>query len=62
MASADGTTRGFSHHHSDDELRAYLALSPEQKLRWLHDAWRLTSDFLTPERREIWQRMRAGEV
>jgi len=53
---------GFSHHHTDDELRAYMALTPEQKLRWLHDAWRFTADFLPAERREIWQRMRAGEI
>ena len=25
---------------------AYSALTPEQKLRWLHEAWRFTADFL----------------
>ncbi len=55
-------TRGFAHHHTDEELRAYRALSAEQKLRWLHDAWRLTADLLPPERREAWRRLRAGEL
>lgn len=54
--------RGFAHHHSDEELRAYRRLSPEQKLRWLHDAWRLTADFLPPERRELYRKLRAGEL
>jgi len=58
----EGPARGFAHHHTDDELRAYMALTPEQKLRWLHDAWRFTADFLPTERRELWQRMRAGEI
>jgi hypothetical protein len=62
VATADRPTRGFAHHHTDDELRAYAALSPEQKLRWLHDAWRLTADFLPLDRREAWKRMRAGEI
>jgi hypothetical protein len=62
VATDDRPTRGFSHHHTDEELRAYLALTAEQKLRWLHDAWRFTADFLPAERREVWQRMRAGEI
>lgn len=62
MAPGDHRTRGFAHHHTDEELRAYSALTPEQKLRWLHDAWRLTADFLPADRREAWRRMRAGEI
>lgn len=58
----DRPARGFEHHHEDEELLAYRALSPEQKLRWLHAAWRLTADFLPPERREAWRRMRAGQA
>ena len=30
--------RGFAHHHTDEELCAYAALTPEQKLAWLHEA------------------------
>ncbi len=58
----DLPTRGFAHHHSDEELRAYRALTVEQKLRWLHEAWRFTVDFLPPERREIYRKLRAGEA
>jgi hypothetical protein len=54
--------RGFAHHHTDEQLAAYRKLTPEQKLRWLHDAWHLTRDALPPDRREAWQRMRAGAI
>jgi hypothetical protein len=58
----DRAVRGFAHHHTDEELRAYAALTPEQKMRWLYEAWRFTADFLPPERREAWMRMRRGEI
>jgi hypothetical protein len=45
--------RGFAHHHTDEELRAYAALTPEQKMRWLYDAWRFTADVLPPASREV---------
>jgi hypothetical protein len=60
--AGDRSATGFAHHHTDEELLAYRTLSTEQKLRWLHDAWRFTADFLPPERRDDWQRIRAGEV
>ena len=63
---SDGATRagrkGFRHHHPDDELRRYRALSPEQKLAWLHAAWKLTADFLPEKTRRAYEKMRAGEV
>ncbi len=62
MATDEGARRGFAHHHTDEALRAYAALSAEQKLRWLNDAWHLTADFLPADRREAWQKMRAGEI
>lgn len=62
MATDDRPRRGFAHHHTDEALRAYAALSAEQKLRWLHDAWQLTTDFLPADRKEAWQKMRAGEI
>jgi hypothetical protein len=62
-AVVDGSpVRGFAHHHTDEELRAYAALTPEQKMRWLYDAWRFTADVLPPGRREAWMRMRRGET
>jgi hypothetical protein len=60
--AGDLPVRGFAHHHSDEELRAHAELTAEQKLRWLHEAWRFTADFLPPDRLEVWKRLRAGEV
>lgn len=51
---------GFAHHHDDDALRVYRRLSPEEKLRWLHAAWRFTVDFLPPAKRRVWQELRSG--
>jgi hypothetical protein len=62
LAEAGVPLRGFAHHHTDEELRAYAALTPEQKLRWLHEAWRFTVDFLPADRREAWMKMRRGEI
>jgi hypothetical protein len=61
-AADESPVRGFAHHHTDEELRAYAALTPEQKMRWLYDAWRFTADVLPPARREVWMRMRRGET
>jgi hypothetical protein len=54
--------RGFRHHHTDDELRRYRALSPEQKLEWLHAAWQLTVDFLPEKSRRAHEKIRRGEI
>jgi hypothetical protein len=54
--------RGFHHHHDDEALRRYRALSAEQKLRWLYAAWRLTVDFLPKKKLDAYQRMRKGEI
>jgi hypothetical protein len=59
---AEAPRRGFSHHHTDEELAAYRKLTAEQKLRWLYEAWRFTADFLPPGRREAWRKLRAGEL
>ena len=58
----DRSLRGFAHHHTDDELRAYAALTPDAKLRWLQEAWQFTVDFLPSARRELWMKMRRGEI
>lgn len=54
--------RGYRHHHSDEDLRRYLALSPTQKLGWLHAAWKLTVDLLPPEARLAHDRFRRGDL
>ncbi len=58
----DRPLRGFAHHHTDEELRAYAALTPEQKLRWLHEAWCFTAATLPADRLEAWMKMRRGEI
>lgn len=52
---------GFSHHHTIEELRAYRKLTAEQKLAWLHAAWRLTVDFLPAKKLAVYQRLRRGK-
>lgn len=54
--------RGFAHHHTDEQLREYRKLSPEQKLEWLQAAWQMTVDFLPKAKRERWLKMRRGEI
>jgi hypothetical protein len=54
--------RGFRHHHSDEELRRYRALSVAQKLAWLHAAWKLTVDFLPEKSRRAYEKLRRGEI
>lgn len=56
------TRRGFAHHHTDEQLRAYRKLSAEQKLRWLHEAWRFTVDFVPERKRRVMQKIRSGEI
>ncbi len=60
--AGEGNRRGFAHHHADEELRAYARLSAEEKLRWLEEARQFTARFLPAERREVWTRMRNGEI
>jgi hypothetical protein len=62
MGGEQKSIRGFAHHHTDGELRAYLRLTPDQKLAWLEAARKLTADFLPAHRRGIWERLRRGEI
>lgn len=57
-----GKTRGFRHHHSDEELRRYRALPAEQKLAWLHAAWKLNVDLLPEKSRRAQAKLRRGEL
>ena len=58
----DRRLRGFRHVHTDEALRAYRRLTPDQKLAWLEAARRLTADFQPPDRRDAWERLRRGEL
>jgi len=57
--TADPTRRAGRRHHTDAQLLQYLATTPEQKLRWLHDMWRFTGDFMPEEARRARERLRS---
>lgn len=61
MTAAERPHRAGRRHHTDEQLLAYLATTPEQKLRWLHAMWRFTADFLPEEARRARERLRDGE-
>lgn len=49
---------GFGHHHSDEALARYRALSVDQRLEWLEAARHMTADFLPASRLRAWQKTR----
>jgi hypothetical protein len=57
----DALARGYSHHHSDDALRQWQAVSAERKLEWLAEALELTRAMLPRERRREWMALRGEE-
>jgi hypothetical protein len=62
MRNSDTGRKGFWHFHDDDVLRRYRALTPEQKLSWLHAAWRINVDFLPERSRRAHEKLRRGEL
>lgn len=58
---SDPPAAGFEHHHTDEALRAWLAVPAESKLRWLHEALELTRAMLPQSRRRAWLLMRCEE-
>jgi len=53
---------GFSYWVSDEQLRAYLALSLIDRLKWVDDARRFTLAAQTPDTRARMERLRRGET
>lgn len=53
---------GFQHHPSDEKLREYARLTPKQKLEWLEEINRFLYRALPPDRKEIAQKFRRGEL
>ena len=51
---------GFGYWVSDEQLAAYAALTPLQRLQWLDEARRFVLLALTPESRERQERLRRG--
>jgi len=56
--AADRPHRAGRRHRTDEQILAYLATTPEQKLRWLHAMWRFLSDFMPEEARRARELMR----
>ena len=54
--------RGYSHAYTIEQLRAFRDVPAEDKLRWLEAMRRFLERSLTPERLEIMQRFRRGDL
>ena len=54
--------RGYTHAYSIEQLRAFRDISAEDKLRWLESMRRFLERSLTPEKLEIMQRFRRGDL
>jgi hypothetical protein len=54
--------RGVAHHYTLEQLQAFRAISPADKLRWLGEMKDLLEKTLSPERLEILQRFRRGDL
>ena len=54
--------RGFSHAYSIEQLRAFRDVPAVDKLRWLESMRRFLERSLTPEKIEIMQRFRRGDL
>ncbi len=54
--------RGIAHVYSLEQLRAFRDVPAEDKLRWLEAMRRLLERALTPEKLEIMNRFRRGDL
>lgn len=62
MATETPATGGFRYYVSDEQLAAFAALSPLQRLQWVEAAREFTLLGQTPETRERQQRLRHGQT
>lgn len=58
----DQPRRGYTHVHTDEELRRFRALSVEEKLEWLESMRSFLARFHGPKQREIMNRFRRGDI
>ena len=58
MSSPAPVRPGFSYFVSDEQLRAYAALSVEERMQWVEDTRQFTWHTATPETRAAWRRLR----
>lgn len=54
--------KGFTHAYTTEQLLAFRAIPTEEKLRWLGEMQQFLEATLTPERRELFQQFRRGEI
>lgn len=54
--------KGVYHSHSTEKLLAFRDVPVADKLRWLEEMRQLLERFLSPERRELFERFRRGEI
>ena len=53
---------GYYYVVSKEQIRAYLAVSPLDRLRWLADGNQWLATALTGKRRQAWQAFRDGKI
>jgi hypothetical protein len=51
---------GYTYFVSDEQLRAFRRLTPEQRLRWLDEMREFSIETAPPRAKEWWRRLRAG--
>lgn len=62
MAADGPRRRGVRHVYTDEQLRAFRDVPAEEKLRWLESMRQLLARALTPEKLELMQRLRRGDL
>ena len=53
---------GYWYELSDDAIRRYLQIPPEERLEWLEEANRFLWEAQPLENRALWEQLRRGEV
>lgn len=59
---AEPSGKGFRHAYTIEQLRAFRDVPAADKLRWLEQMRRFLERSLTPEKIEIMNRFRRGEL
>jgi hypothetical protein len=54
--------KGFSYHVTDEQIRRWMEVPLEDRLRWLTEANSFLLSAQDKETREIWERFRRGNV
>lgn len=63
MESKKNESRGgFSYHVTEEQIRAYRKMPIDERLRWLEEALEFMVHALPPDKWEILQKFRRGEI